>query len=50
MIDYKIYFGGEFMETSKPLKVVNPYTLQAFASTYQAGPEELGYAITKRKG
>lgn len=47
MIDYKIYFGGVFMETSRSLKVVNPYTLQAFANTYQAGQEELEYAITK---
>lgn len=47
MIDYKIYFGGAFMETSRSLKVVNPYTLQAFANTYQAGPEELEYAINK---
>lgn len=47
MIDYKIYFGGAFMETSRNLKVVNPYTLQPFANTYQAGPEELEYAIAK---
>lgn len=47
MIDYKIYFGGAFMETSHKLTVVNPFTLQPFATTYQAGPEELEYAITK---
>ena len=47
MIDYKIYFGGEFMETSRKLPVLNPYTLQQFATTYQAGPEELEYAIMK---
>lgn len=47
MTEYKIYFGGAFMETSRSLKVVNPYTLEHFATTYQAGPEELEYAITK---
>ena len=47
MIDYKIYFGGAFMETSHKLTVVNTFTLQPFATTYQAGPEELEYAITK---
>lgn len=47
MTDYKIYFGGEFMETSRKLTVINPYTLKPFATTYQAGPEELEYAITK---
>ncbi|HSH66936.1 MAG TPA: aldehyde dehydrogenase family protein [Bacteroidia bacterium] len=47
MTDYKIYFGGTFMETSRKLNVVNPYTLQTIATTYQAGPEELEYAITK---
>ncbi len=46
MNNYKIYFGGAFMETSKPLNVINPHTLKAFAKTYQAGPEELEYAIT----
>jgi acyl-CoA reductase-like NAD-dependent aldehyde dehydrogenase len=47
MTDYKIYIGGEFVETSKRLTVVNPYTQQAFASTYLGGPEELEFAITK---
>ena len=41
MTDYKIYIGGEFVETSRNLKVVNPYTQVAFASTYLGGPEEL---------
>lgn len=47
MGDYKIYFGGEFMETSRRLVVVNPYNQQTVATTYQAGPEELEFAITK---
>ena len=47
MADYKIYFGGEFMETSRHLNVINPYNQQLVATTYQAGPEELEYAITK---
>jgi glyceraldehyde-3-phosphate dehydrogenase (NADP+) len=47
MVDYKIYIGGEFVETSHSLTVVNPYTQQAFASTYLGGQEELEFAITK---
>ncbi|HRG53674.1 MAG TPA: aldehyde dehydrogenase family protein [Bacteroidia bacterium] len=47
MADYKIYFGGEFMETSRRLNVINPFNQQVVATTYQAGPEELEYAITK---
>lgn len=47
MNNYKIYIGGEFMETSKPLSVINPFTLQPFATTYLGGPEELEFAIIK---
>jgi acyl-CoA reductase-like NAD-dependent aldehyde dehydrogenase len=47
MADYKIYIGGQFVETSNSLAVVNPYTQQAFASTYLGGQEELEFAITK---
>jgi acyl-CoA reductase-like NAD-dependent aldehyde dehydrogenase len=47
MTDYKIYIGGEFVETSNSLTVVNPYTQKAFASTYLGGQEELEFAITK---
>ncbi len=47
MEDYKIYIGGEFVETSKRLTVLNPYNQQTVASTYFAGPEELEFAIAK---
>ncbi len=47
MKTYKIYIGGEFMETSKPLDVINPFTLQPFATTFLGDAEELEFAIVK---
>lgn len=44
---YKIYQAGAFVETSTTLDVINPFTRQAFASTYLAGTKELESAIQK---
>ncbi len=45
MKDYKIYCGGEFIQTKKSLEVINPFTQEVFATTYYAGTEELENAI-----
>ncbi|OFY86877.1 MAG: aldehyde dehydrogenase [Bacteroidetes bacterium RIFCSPLOWO2_12_FULL_35_15] len=47
MQHYKIYVGGEFVETQNKLKVVDPFTQQVFATTYLGGSEELEMAIKK---
>jgi acyl-CoA reductase-like NAD-dependent aldehyde dehydrogenase len=44
---YRIYIGGEFAETNQRLDVLNPYSGQAFASTFLAGHEELEKAIRR---
>lgn len=45
MDTYPIYCGGEFIETSQILEVINPFTGKTFAHTYYAGPDELGKSI-----
>ena len=49
METYKIYCGGEFIETAKKLEVINPFTQTAFAETYLATEAELEKAILKAK-
>lgn len=44
---YKIYVGGEFVETKNKLDVINPFTQTAVANTYLADKEELETAISK---
>lgn len=44
---YKIYVGGEFVETKNKLDVINPFTQTVFANTYLADKEELETAISK---
>ncbi len=44
---FKIYCGGEFIETSDLLEVVNPYNNEIFANTYFASNDNLENAITK---
>lgn len=46
-MNYKIYIGGEFVETSSTLEVRNPFTGKVFATTFLGGPEELEFAIVK---
>jgi len=50
MENYKIYCAGKFIETSKALKVNNPFTGKVFASTFQAGEKELEEAINTALG
>ncbi len=47
MSSYKIYVGGEFIETANKLEVRNPFSNELFASTFLAGQEELEQAIQK---
>jgi len=47
MKKFKIYCGGEFIETSNTLDVVNPYDNEVFANTYYASTEDLERAIAK---
>ena len=47
MESYKIYCGGEFIETGIPHKVIYPFTQQVFAETYLATEKELEKAIIK---
>lgn len=44
---YKIYVGGSFVETSLKLDVINPFTGNVLAQTYQASSAELNTAIEK---
>ena len=45
MESYKIYSGGNFIETKQVLGVINPYTQKVEAQTFLAGKEELYSAI-----
>ncbi|MBN8694887.1 MAG: aldehyde dehydrogenase family protein [Bacteroidetes bacterium] len=47
MTSYKIYVGGEFVETASVLEVKNPFSNELLASTFLAGQEELEQAIQK---
>lgn len=47
MTSYKIYVGGEFVETTNKLELKNPFSNELFASTFLAGQEELEQAIQK---
>ncbi len=47
MQHYKIYVGGDFVETQNILNVVDPFTQQIIATTYLGGSEELELAIKK---
>ncbi len=47
MKHYKIYCGGEFLETKTVLEVRNPYDNELVATTYLAGKEILELAIEK---
>ncbi|RLD41828.1 MAG: aldehyde dehydrogenase [Bacteroidetes bacterium] len=47
MKKYKIYCGGEFIETPNSLEVVNPFTNESFAETYYASSDDLEKAIIK---
>ena len=47
MKKFKIYCGGEFIETSNELDVINPYSNSVFAKTYYASSENLETAISK---
>lgn len=50
MKNFKIYCGGEFIETSHSLDVTNPFTQQAFATTYLADQSNLEKAIQAAEG
>lgn len=43
----KFYLGGEFMSSSVPLEITNPFTGKVFAQTFLAGKNELEEAIEK---
>jgi len=45
--NYKIYLGGDFINTDQQLPVKNPYTGEVFATTYLASAGELEKAIQK---
>ena len=47
MRNFKIYCGGEFIDTPDSLEVVNPYNNDVFAKTYYASNDNLENAITK---
>ena len=47
MKNYKIYCGGKFIETTKSLEVINPFTNKVFATTYLADKSDLNKAIQK---
>lgn len=49
MENYLIYCGGDFIATSKTLKVKNPFTNKFFAHTYHATHKELDHAIKRAK-
>lgn len=49
MFRYKIYVGGEFIETHQELKVYNPYDNSLVGTTFLAGTGELETAINKSK-
>ncbi len=45
--NYKIYVGGEFVETQNELKVVSPFTNKIIATTYLADEKTLELAIKR---
>ena len=47
MRNFKIYCGGEFIETTKSFDVINPYNNEVFAKTYYASQDNLENAIIK---
>ncbi len=47
MQTYKIYCGGEFIETPNTIDVINPFTEKVFARTYLATKDNLEAAIQK---
>ncbi|MCD4745639.1 MAG: aldehyde dehydrogenase family protein [Bacteroidales bacterium] len=47
MNKYKIYIGGEFINTENIIKIKNPYNNEVFAETYLASPYHLELAINK---
>lgn len=47
MQQYKIYLGGSFVETSKKLSVINPFSGSVFAETFLASTDDLEAAIKK---
>ena len=49
MDKYKIYVGGEFIETKTNLTITNPYNKEIFAKTYLADKSDLEVAIQKAK-
>lgn len=46
-MQYDIYVGGAFTQTSEEIQVKNPHTGELVATTYLAGKEELEAAIEK---
>ncbi len=47
MTTYKIYAGGDFIETNNSFNVENPYNNEIIAKTFLAGKEEMEIAIEK---
>lgn len=47
METYKIYLGGEFIETDTHLNVTNPFSNEVFAQVYMAGEKEINVAIER---
>lgn len=45
MENYKIYCGGEFVNSQNKLDVINPFTSTVFATTFLADAEQLNKAI-----
>ncbi|MCF8372296.1 MAG: aldehyde dehydrogenase family protein [Bacteroidales bacterium] len=46
-MNYDIYVGGRFVQTSEEIQVKNPHTGELVATTYLAGKEELETSISK---
>ncbi len=47
MLTYKIYAAGEFVQTGKPLNVINPYNGEIVAKTFLGNEDILERAILK---
>ncbi len=47
MDEYKIFVGGEFLTTDRPLKVINPYNGEIIGNTYLGSSDELEIAINQ---
>lgn len=43
----KAYIGGEWVDTGKPLDVVNPFSGETFEQVAQCGPEHIDLAIAR---